>query len=309
MSNEWITQGLGRWTEDADASAFFARELEHVYSRTYDVKYPELKARSFVPVSNEANPGALSVTYEQGDRVGRARITAPGATDSPRVDVLGTQFNRPVRIITASYGWHLLEVRQAAMAGRALNDRKARAARRAVEEMLDEVAAIGAPDYGIPTGFTNDADVTIDAAAGAWSAATADAIIGDVSASLENMVSNTQGVEMPDTLLLPPEDHAVISVLPRSTNSDMTVRKFLLENFPNLKTIEPWYRLSTAGAAGIPRGILYNRSPDVLQQEIPSEFEQLPVFQKGQNFEVETMATTAGTALYYPRAVRYIDGL
>ena len=127
MGNDWITANIGRWTDDADESAFFARQLEHVYAKTYDVKYPELKARRFIPVSNEANPGSLEVTYRQFDRVGRAKLTAPGAVDVPRVDVLGLEFQRPVRLATAAYGYHLLEVRQAAMAGLPLNQRKANA--------------------------------------------------------------------------------------------------------------------------------------------------------------------------------------
>ncbi|NIQ96933.1 MAG: DUF2184 domain-containing protein, partial [Desulfuromonadales bacterium] len=57
------------------------------------------------------------------------------------------------------------------------------------------------------------------------------------------------------------------------------------------------------------RAVLYNRSPEYLAQEIPSEFEQLPVFQRGQNFEIECMATTAGTAFYYPLSACYMDAI
>jgi hypothetical protein len=293
---------------DRDESAFFERQLEHIYSTTYDIKYPELKARAFIPVSNEANPGSVSVTYRQFDRRGKARLTAPGAVDAPRVDVLGNEFNRPVRLATAAYGWHLLEIRQAAMAGMPLDARKASATRRAVEEVLDEVASIGAPDFGIAEGFLNSSAVAIDAAAGAWNIATADAIIADLSAMLQNMASDTQGIERINTILLPDSLWALISTTPRSTQSDTTIMEFVRRSFPNITAIEPWYRLETAGVGSIPRVVAYDRSPQTLTQEIPSEFEQLPVFQKGQNFEVETMATTAGTGIYYPRAIRYLDG-
>ena len=123
------------------------------------------------------------------------------------------------------------------------------------------------------------------------------------------MVTDTQGIEMINTLVLPDAQWAIIATLQKSTGSDLTVMEWLLKNFPGLQRIEPWYRMATAGAGGIPRAVAYNLSPDILTQEIPSEFEQLPLFQKGQNFTVETMATTAGTALYYPRSVRYLDGL
>lgn len=294
---------------DAAESAFFARELKHIYAQTYDIKYPDLMARTFIPVSNEANPGAATVTYRQFDRRGRAKLAAPGATDAPRVDVLGVEFSRPVRLATASYGWHLLELRQAAMAGRPLNARKASACRRAIEEVLDEVAAIGAPDHGIATGFLNDANVAIDAATGNWSGLTADQIIADVSGMWQNMATDTKGIEKADTLILPDAQHGLIATLPRSTVSDTTVLEFLLRSFKGITAIEPWYRLDAAGAGGVDRGMLYRRSPDHVTQEIPSEFEQTPVFQKGQNFEIECLATTAGTAFYYPRSARYIDNI
>lgn len=296
-------------TLDAAESAFFARELEHVYAKTYDIKYPELKASQFVPVSTEANPGALEVTYQQFDRRGRAKLTAPGAVDSPRVDVVGNEFTRPVRLATASYGWHIMEIRNAAMAGRPLTTKKANAARRAVDEVLDEVASIGAPLHGIATGFINDADVAIDAAAGNWTALTADQIIADVSGLVQAVIGDTNGVEFIDTLILPDEQHALISTTPRGTQSDTTILQYMLKNFPTLQAIEPWHRLDGAGAGAVDRAIAYRRSADHLTQEMPSPFEQLPVFQKGQNFEVETLATTAGMAFYYPRSARYLDGL
>lgn len=295
---------------DAAESAFFARELEHVYSTTYDIKYPELMAATFIPVSSQAPAGAMQVTYQQFDRTGRAKVMGQGATDSPRVDVLGTEFPRPVLELSASYGWTLLEVRNAAMAGRPLDSKKASAARRAVETLLDEIATSGAPDYGIATGFVNDADVTIDAATGNWDAPlTADQIIADVSTMYQGIISDTNGVEFGDTLVLPDAQHALIATLPRGTQSDTTVLQYILRNFPRLQAVEPWYRLAGAGAAAVDRAVLYRRSAEHLTQEVPSPFEQLPVDQRGRNFTVETMATTAGTAFYYPLSARYMDGI
>lgn len=292
---------------DAAESIFFSRELEFIKSRTYDKRYPELKGRMFVPVSNETPSGAVEVTYEQWDRVGRSKIVTPGSTDSPRVDVLANQFSRPVRWGTASYGWNLIEIRQAMIAGKPLTDRKASAARRAQEELVDEVCAIGAPSYGIATGFLNNADVTIDAATGVWSGLTADQIIADVTSLVTGMATETKGVERANTLILPEEQYADIKTRPRSTGTDTTVMEFILDKFEI--AIESWYRCNAAGAGGVNRAVFYRRDPDFVQQEIPQEFEQLPVFQHGSNFEVETLIATAGTTFYYPKSARYLDGI
>ena len=63
---------------DADESAFFARELERVKAQTYDVRYPNLRSRDFIPVDNSVGAGATEVTYRQFDRVGNAKIIAGG---------------------------------------------------------------------------------------------------------------------------------------------------------------------------------------------------------------------------------------
>ncbi len=296
---------------DANESAFAARELEHIYSRTYDRKYPELKARMMIPMAMDSAPqGAQTVTYDQWDRVGRAALSAPGATNAPRVDVFKTQFTRPVRIASDSYGYTIWELRSAIMAGAPLNSKKASAARRAIEEILDEVACFGSAEHGIDTGFFNNASVAIEASAGWDSGTTPDAIIAELSTFWGNMVADTQGVERADTLAVPDSVYSHIATTPRTTNSDTTILAFMLQNFPGLNMIEPWYRCVNAGAGGtIDRGVLYRRDPEHVQQDVVSEFEQFPVFQKGQNFEIECAAATAGTAFQYPRSARYIDDI
>ena len=299
---------------DAAESVFFARELEYVKAKTYDIKYPALKARQFVPVSNEVPSGAVEVTYEQYNRVGRAQIIQPGATDIPRVDVYGTEFSRPVRWGGAAYGYNLIEIRQAMMAGKPLSSKKAATARRVQEELLDEVASIGAPSYGIATGFINNATLVaaVHAATAAWDlpGTTADQIIGDVQTLYSAIVNATEGIEYPDTLLIPDSQYAALATRPRSTTSDTTILNFLLKSIPELTAIEPWWRLKNAAVGGATdRAIMYKRSPEHLGQDIPQEFEQLPVFQHGTNFEIQTLVATAGTAYYDPLSGRYMDGV
>ena len=77
---------------DANESAFFQRELEYVKSNTYDVKYPELKARRLFPLNPEVDPGATKITYQQYDQTGIAKIIANYADDLPRADIKGKEF-------------------------------------------------------------------------------------------------------------------------------------------------------------------------------------------------------------------------
>lgn len=292
---------------DADESAFFERELETILAKTYDIKYPELMHRNFVPVSNEVNPGATSRTYRQFDRVGVAKFITNNAKDLPRADVTGLEFTGPVREIGIGYGWTLKELMSAQMAGRPLNSLRASAARRATEELLDNTACFGAPNFGIVSGFLNDAAVPITAAGGVWSTRTPAQNIADVSASYARVAVATLNVHRPDTLALPDAAYTHISTTPRSDNSDLTTLQYMLQNFPFLDAIEPWYRLNAASAGGGGRMVLYKRDPEILGQDIPLEFTQLAPQEQGLELLVPTWAMTAGTRIQYPLAIDYVD--
>jgi len=295
---------------DAAEGAFFDRQLEFIYSRTYDIKYAELKARRYIPVSGQANAGATTVTYQQFNEVGRARIGSDKSTRPPRVDINGVEFSRPVRPVEASYGYTVKEIKSAQMAGMDLNPRRASACRRAIERELDEIATFGAPIHGIVSGAVNEPASTIDASGGSWVAPAApDTIIAEVSAMWQGIIDDTLEVETADTLLMPGREWAHIATTPRSTTSDTTILSFIRNSFPDLTTIEPWYRLTAAGAGGVRRAMMYHRSQDVLQQEIVNDFEQLPVQPEGLQYLVYCMAETAGVAVYYPLAMRYLDGI
>lgn len=294
---------------DAAETVFFERELQYIYAQSYDVRYPELKARQFIPVSSKAGGGASSVNYRQYNRVGKAKIVGNKASDLPRVDVLGKEFIRPVKTVGDSYGYDVIELREAAMAGRSLDSMRAVAARRAIEEILDYVACFGSPDDGIVDGFLNNANIPSTGAGGTFETLTADQIISIIGTSLERIAAATLGVEKPNALLLPESTHAYLGVTPRSTVSDTTILEFIKRSFPGITVVEPWYRLESAAAGSTKRMVLYNLSPEKLQQEISSEFEQLPVQERGLEFVVNCISRSAGTALYYPKSIDFTDGI
>ena len=300
---------------DADSTAFFKGELEHIFSKTYDIKYPELRAREFVPVSGEADPGATTVTYRQFDRAGKAKIIAGNAKDIPRVEVNGKEFNRPVRWAGIAYGYSLQEIRASAMTGRNLNSQKAAAARSAIEEILDTVACFGSATDGIVSGFLNNSDVTATGvgAGNDWSTLIAGGnaakIVKQLSDALGRITSDSKGIELADTILVPSDQYMLIATTPFGTNSDKTVLDFILANFKMIKMVEPWYRLDGAGPAGVDRVVVYKRDAMALTQEITSEFEQLPPQEQGLEMVINCIAATAGTAITYPKSMQYVDAV
>jgi hypothetical protein len=296
---------------DSGQSIFFARELEHILSKQFEVEYVDLKARLFLPVSNEVPVGAESYTYYQFDKVGMAKLISDYADDLPRADVSGQKFMAPVEDMAIAAGWSIKEVRNAALVGRSLSTRKLDAARRAHEELVDDIAALGDAKTGLG-GFLNNSNVGITTATnGDWLnvATTADEILADLNQIVREQRNASNGKEVGDTLLLPTDYYTHITQMPRTTGTDTTVAEFFLKSNPWLRGIDEWYRLGTAGAGSTPRAVLYRRDPGKLELQIPQEFEMLPVQERNLEFVTPTLSSVGGVSIYKPLSVRYADGI
>lgn len=299
---------------DAAQSAFFSRELESIKSKTYDIKYPELKVRRLFPVSFEAGPGAESIVYQQFDQVGIAKIIASYADDLPRADIVGREFTARVKSLGASYGYNLQEIRNAQMAGKPLQQRKANAAKRAILQKESAIAFNGDAASGLG-GFLSNPNVSRTAVPAGVSGFTTfvqktpDEIIADLNAAANFIVESTHGVEVPDTLLLPLAQYNLIHSTPRSATSDTTIMKYFLENNGYIKTIEWVNELKGAGFGGADVMIAYRKDPDVLTLEIPQDFEQFPEQERGLEYVVPCHQRIGGVLIYYPMAINIAEGI
>lgn len=309
---------------DAGESMFFARQLEYIKAQSYDILYPEYKAITMIPVSTEAGPGAESITYREFDTVGLMKIISNYADDLPRADVRGKEYTIPVRSIGGSYGYNVQEIRAARMANKPLELRRAEAARRAYEQMVNRIGWFARQSdgiYGGLTGLLYNANITkADSITSAvnWldAARTADQIILDFATQFYNMVDLTKGIEWPDTALLPPLQFGKIRTMPRSTISDTTVFEFIKNAHPELKTIEwvnelkavtPKPSTPTAAASYTDVMVLYRKDPMKLTFEIPQPFEQFPVQERGLEYLIPTHARVGGVLVYYPLSITIVE--
>jgi hypothetical protein len=303
---------------DAAENIFFARELEQIRAKSYDIKYAQRKIRTLVPVDNSVDPGAEVVTYSQYDRVGVAKLIASYAEDLPRADVKGKQFSVTVKGMGSSYGYSVQEIRSARLAGKPLDSRKADAARQAIEDKIDSIGAVGDTATGL-VGLLNIASAqtyTITAGAGTqtkWNFGatpkTGLEVIKDMNSAVHTVVTVTKEAEKPDTLLLPVAQYAYIASTPLQSGSDTTILQFFLRNSPYIKAVEPWEKLAGAGSGATDRMMAYRRDPDALMLVIPQEFEQFPPDQEGLNSVIACHARIAGVQCFYPLSVIYADGV
>jgi len=300
---------------DAAESVFFKRELEYVKSKSYDVKHKALKAFTLIPISQEADNGATEITYESYDKIGFAKVIADYATDFPRVDVYGTQNTVKIKGLGASYGYSIKEIRSARRAGKNLNARRIETARRAVEQKMNNIAWSGDSDYNIQglidypgiTEYTVPADGT--ASSKLWSAKTPDQIVRDVTGLVSAVIAPTNGLEEPDTLLLPIEQYEYIANARMTDGNDKTIMTYILENNPHISRIEWLNELDGAGVGGTDRMMVYPMDERNLTFEIPQMFEMFDADKEGMTYKVPCHAETAGVIVYYPASIAYGDGI
>ena len=316
---------------DANESAFFARELEFIKARSYDVKYPELKATRLIPVSTDAGSGAASITYEQYDTVGIFKVISNYGNDLPRADVKGEQFTVDVKSLGGSYGYNLQEIREAQMAGKPLTQRKANAARRGNDQKVERIAwsayaadninggLVGLlynpniPSSAVGAGASSGHTLWINAGTPA-NVKTPTEIVKDMSDARQDVISTTNGVEVPDTMLMDYDHFGLISNTRMSTGTDTTVKEFFLRNNPGM-TIEPVIQMGavnpkpSGGAGPIDIFMVYVKSPDHLTLELPQPFEQLPVEKRGLEFVVDCHSRIGGVIIYYPLSINIKEGI
>lgn len=299
---------------DSAETIFFNRELEVVKAASYDVKHKPLKAFTLIPVSTEANRGASTITYRVYDMVGVAKIIADYATDFPRVDAYGTEVTVKCKGIGDSYGYSIEEIRQSEMAQKGLDVRRARAARRAIEEKLDSIAwegdsatnlkglinYPGISEYTIPADGTGSSKL--------WTTKSADLIVRDAAGQFNYIVNSTNGMEVPDTWIMPLTNYTYISTKRMGDGSDETVLSYIKRVIPALTTITWVNELAGKGSGTTSYSLMYTKDADHLTFEMPQPFEQFEAEKHGMEYTIPCHAKTAGVIVYYTASVCFAYG-
>jgi hypothetical protein len=301
---------------DANENIFFARELTYVKKKTYDIKYPTLRVANgeMIPISREASPGDDTIVYQQFDQHGIAKIIASYANDLPRSDISGKEFVANIRSIGNSFGYTKQEIRAAQTANKPLTTRKSSAARRAQMEEQQRVAIYGDVENGLSGWFSNpnipSVAIPADGTGGltTFASKTADQMIRDLNSVANSIAEITNGVEIPDTLLLPVAQFNLISTTVRP-QTDKTVLRTFLDNQPYIKNVSWLNELKGAGAGGTDRMVAYRRDPEAFTLEIPMDITMEAPEQNGLEFTVAIESRIGGVLVYYPLSQAFGDGI
>ena len=316
---------------DANETVFFARELEYVKKRSYDVVYPEYKADFFAPVSNEANTGDDKITYDQFDSIGQATVINDEATDYKNVEIQKKQFSANVVTIGASISWSIQDIRRWAAAartgltssGRSFSQRKIDAVTKVIKQKEEDIVAQGDTVSGL-SGFYNNTHIhTVEFAkdgkkstendTSLWKYKTVNQITRDFNALVTAPQTRSRSTWVANTVIMDSEHYALLSTMRLGDNTNVTVLDFLLRAHRNNNLQVYAYDRVNLGAAspsggdpsvgtGGTRFMAYYRNPVVLTQEIPQPIEVLPPERERGSFVTIVRERHAGILLYYPLA-------
>lgn len=306
--------GDPQFRRDAGEGVMFARELENVRSRIYDVPIAQFKGRLLVPVDHSVNPGAESDTYTWYDRVAAAEYVRDFSTQPPRVDVFGGQVTHGIRHVWLSYAWNVQELRAAAMAQKSLPTMKASACREGIEAIIDESLLIGNTLHNLKGLFTLTGTNTYTPPNGiggspTWALKTPREILNDLYAMERKVYVDSLEIETIDTLVLATDLFGIIATRPMGDGDNVTILRRFLADAQYVKSVETSPRLATAGSGSTTRTVGYRKSPDVLQGIIPLEFTQQAPQWTGLEARTIAEARVGGVQLYRPKAVIYGDGM
>lgn len=304
-----------RFDSAEEASVFFARELDFVKSKSYDVEYPELTALNLFPISSEADEGAETITYYTYDKKGIAKVIDNYSDDLPRADVDGKPTTAAIKSLGASYGYSVQEMRASRLAGKNLDARKAESARWAVDSQTNKIAWRGDDVSGLMGVLSNGQSIPMytivaDAAGKTkWTEKDADAILDDINGMARQVAKSTKNVERPDTLCVPADVYMWISTK-RIPHTAVSVLNYLLDNSPYIKNIVSAAELNAdavdtnpyaaTDATGQGVAFLFKNDKNKLSLENPMAYKQYTAQPRNLETVIPCEARTAGVIVYYP---------
>jgi len=293
---------------DAGETGFIARQLEYVMAQVERVEYGPNLALQFIPLDTSVPEGAREYSYDQWDHIGLAKIITNYADDLPQAEAFAKRFTAVVKDLGIAYGFSTSDLRAIQFSRGRLNDERAMAAREALDNAIDQLAATGNSAHGLE-GFLNNSNVTPTAPAiGTWDDSTTPTEFFQDLNKLQNaIVAGTRTLYKPDTVLFSTHDYNLL-LRPIGADFNTTILKAWLAQSPYVKNADQWPLLDTAGADGAhSRMVMYKRDPRVVSVVIPMMLRQLPPQWKNLQATINGEASFGGIKIVKPAAVAYMD--
>lgn len=294
---------------DDNESVIFARQLETVKNRVYEIQYPALRGRSFVPMSNEAGPNTKYITYRVWDKVTSAALISDYSTDFPSVSASARELTIKFHDYGNSFEYSIPELREAREAGVPLDSKMAALSREGMEREIDAAIAFGEPairTYGL-LNHPNVALVTLPN--GQWTtSATGLQMLEDLNAMVSAVEVDSKDIESVTNVVMGVADYRRISTtyVDSAGGRDTVLQAFMAQN-PGV-TVDKWTKAELASADGTgSRIVAYSKRPEVLEFEMGLEYEIYGPQAHAFVLKFFARGRWAGLTVHRPNAIKYAD--
>ena len=296
-----------RWD---DAGIFFARALDYVKATVYGVSRPNPAVDRLVVTTQDTPAWAESVTWQIYDEVGMAKIIANYSDDLPRADVRARETSTRVHTIGDSYGYNTQEMRAAAQARSNLPVRRGVAARSAIERKHNSLRVRGDTTFGM-YGLVNHPNIpTVAPVTGNHATtATGDQIVTDVSALLNAIINQSNGVHVPNVLGVDTQRRQAWSTKRTSATATSEYAIDVIQRlFPSVEIVTV-QELKGAGSGATNVLFAAERAAENYWYDLPMGLVQHPPQARNLEFVVPCESRTAGIIVARPLSMAVMSGV
>lgn len=306
--------------KNEDDGLFFADQLKYLEKEIYQVEYAELQGKQLFDVDESIPAGFTSGEYRTMDHRGKANWINGASKDLPRVDVSGKPVTYPIKTCGDSFGYDVLEIEAARVAGVNLETMRSNAAAMVVEQELDEAIFNGVPDLGI-TGLLTNTDVPNDQVAlNAGSSSrkfedkTPDEILLDINGAFTRQSVATKGKEKASKMGIALEQYNYIATTRLGSTSDTTILEYLVSKSPYLRSMDDVISLNYftgGGTGGTNMFMIWDPNPVKVQVKIPLDTTIMSDYAQLEGLEIVTpvIARFGGTIIRFPLSMRKVYGI
>ncbi|MES2180714.1 MAG: DUF2184 domain-containing protein [Pseudomonadota bacterium] len=303
---------------DANETVFFARQLEYIRPKIYDVKRPQLSALTTFPIDTAVPEWAESVTYTMYDATGIAKIISSYADDLPMVGINGKQFTSRVKSLGDAYGWSTAEIRAAAATNTPLQSKLATMAKRGHDIAVNKIAWFGDANANLQ-GFLSNTNIPVyvtpadgTGSSKLWTTKTADQITRDMSELVNLVKTQSLGIHVANELWMPLDEYTLISTKVRGTtanpSADSILKVFQINN-PGV-TVKPILELAdVATYSSLNVMVAIENSVENLQLVLPMAFREYPPQANNLSWKVPCESRIGGVTIEYPFAMAITSGI
>lgn len=315
---------------DAQDQYFLSNQLQSVDPTKYYHLVPGVVGRKIVPAIGGISPNVPVYKFKMTKLKGSVRKGRGKSRGAPTISVVRTEETQNIKTYESSFDYTVDDVRASREAGEDLPGEVQLGAVTSLEQNIDANIALGDADANI-TGLANNANVdhtdAADKGGGVTSwldpAADPDEILADIANAIEATQDALKQAQIPGSdmpvfdqfALYLPQKHVTRLQLKRlGSANDMSLLRYIRENFEMIKAIRGWWRLETADAANAngPMGVLVPAldngamNPMVGGAVLPMDYEQLPEQYEGRNIVVPCASKAGGVVFRYPVGCRYL---